>query len=66
MHVLLRQRIGILLMILFMPVNSPLWKMGFDGLDFDLGLSGFDFFASSLVLFIAGAVMTFTPKLSLG
>ncbi|MBT86707.1 MAG: hypothetical protein CMA62_04225 [Euryarchaeota archaeon] len=63
---LLRQRIGILLMILFMPVNSPLWKMGFDELDFDLGLSGFDFFASSLVLFIAGAVMTFTPKTKFG
>ncbi|DAC48147.1 MAG TPA: hypothetical protein HA308_00350 [Candidatus Thalassarchaeaceae archaeon] len=63
---LLRQRIGILLMILFMPVNSPLWKMGFDELNFDLGLSGFDFFASSLVLFIAGAVMTFTPKTKFG
>mgnify|MGYP000571880576 FL=1 len=66
MYVLLRQRIGILLMILFMPVNSPLWKMGFDELNFDLGLSGFDFFASSLVLFIAGAVMTFTPKTKFG
>ena len=65
-HVLLRQRIGILMMILFMPVNSPLWKMGFDELNFDLGLSGFDFFASSLVLFIAGAVMTFTPKTKFG
>jgi len=40
--------------------------MGFDELNFDLGLSGFDFFASSLVLFIAGAVMTFTPKTKFG
>tara|TARA_B100000676_G_scaffold169549_1_gene166752 strand:+ start:131 stop:331 length:201 start_codon:yes stop_codon:yes gene_type:complete len=66
MHVLLRQRIGILLMILFMPVNSPVWKMGFDELGFDLGLSGFAFFAVSLVLFLTGAVMTFTPKTKFG
>ena len=37
MFVLIRQRIGILLMILFMPVNSPVWKMGIEGLGFDPG-----------------------------
>tara|TARA_B000000609_G_C23975610_1_gene241672 strand:- start:307 stop:507 length:201 start_codon:yes stop_codon:yes gene_type:complete len=66
MFVLLRQRIGILLMILFMPVNSPVWKMGIEGLGFDPGLSGFGFFASSLAFFIAGAFMTFTPKTKFG
>jgi len=66
MFVLPRQRIGILLMILFMPVNSPVWKMGLEGLGYGPGLSGFEFFASSLALFIAGALMTFTPKTKFG
>ena len=66
MFVLIRQRIGILLMILFMPVNSPVWKMGLDGLGYGPGLSGFGFFTLSLSLFVAGALMTFTPKTKFG
>ncbi|MEC9146156.1 MAG: hypothetical protein VX660_00295 [Candidatus Thermoplasmatota archaeon] len=53
-------------MILFMPVNSPVWKMGLEGLGYGPGLSGFGFFALSLALFVAGALMTFTPKTKFG
>ena len=59
---LLRQRIGIASMILFMPVNSPVWKMGIERLGFDIGFSEFGFFATSVLIFIIGAILTFTPK----
>ncbi len=53
---------GILLMILFMPVNSPVWRMGIKQMGFDIGFSEFEFFATSVLIFILGAVLTFTPK----
>ena len=59
---LLRQRIGIASMILFMPVNSPVWRMGIDEMGFDIGLSEVGFFATSVFIFIIGAIFTFTPK----
>ena len=49
-------------MILFMPVNSPVWKMGIEEMGFDIGFSEFGFFATSVLIFIIGAVLTFTPK----
>ena len=59
---LLRQRIGIASMILFMPVNSPVWRMGIDEMGFDVGLSEVGFFSTSVFIFIVGAIFTFTPK----
>ncbi len=59
---LLRQRIGIASMILFMPVNSPVWRMGIDEMGFDVGLSEVGFFTTSVFIFIVGAIFTFTPK----
>tara|TARA_B100000214_G_C23928892_1_gene609733 strand:+ start:140 stop:316 length:177 start_codon:yes stop_codon:yes gene_type:complete len=53
---------GILLMILFMPVNSPVWRMGIEQMGFDIGFSEFGFFATSVLIFILGAILTFTPK----
>ncbi len=53
---------GIASMILFMPVNSPLWRMGVNELGIDIGLSEFGFFGASVLMFILGAVFTFTPK----
>tara|TARA_B100000886_G_scaffold18497_1_gene11923 strand:- start:1806 stop:1967 length:162 start_codon:yes stop_codon:yes gene_type:complete len=49
-------------MILFMPVNSPVWKMGIERIGFDIGFSEFGFFATSVLIFIIGAILTFTPK----
>mgnify|MGYP006790383237 FL=1 len=40
--------------------------MGLEGLGYGPGLSGFGFFALSLALFVAGALMTFTPKTKFG
>ncbi|DAC42313.1 MAG: hypothetical protein CMA71_00185 [Euryarchaeota archaeon] len=59
---LLRQRIGIASMILFMPVNSPVWRMGIDEMGFDIGLSEVGFFTTSVFIFIVGSILTFTPK----
>tara|TARA_Y100000766_G_scaffold271493_1_gene270431 strand:+ start:552 stop:728 length:177 start_codon:yes stop_codon:yes gene_type:complete len=53
---------GILLMILFMPVNSPVWRMGIEQMGFDIGFSEFGFFGTSVLIFILGAILTFTPK----
>ena len=41
-------------------------EMGLEGLGYGPGLSGFGFFALSLTLFVAGALMTFTPKTKFG
>ena len=49
-------------MILFMPVNSPVWRMGIDEMGFNVGLSEVGFFATSVFIFIVGAIFTFTPK----
>ena len=61
----MRQKLGILLMLLFMPINGPLWRMGLSELGYEVPLGEFQGFALTLLLFVIGAMMVITPKLRL-
>ena len=60
-----RQKLGVVLMLLFMPINGPLWRMGLSELGYEIPLGEFQWFALTLLLFVIGAVMVITPKLRL-
>ena len=60
-----RQKLGVVLMLLFMPINGPLWRMGRSELGYEIPLGEFQGFALTLLLFVIGAVMVITPKLRL-
>ena len=63
---LARQRLGIVMMIVFMPANGPFWRMAIDALGTGMEFSDSAFFAYSILLFITGGVLTFTPKTKFG
>jgi len=60
---LLRQRLGIALIIIFLPINGPLWRMLAEIAGFPLKIDEVQFFILSIILFILDGIMTFTPKL---
>ena len=61
---LVRQRIGILFMILFLPINGPILRLVIQELiNRPLPIGEFDFFIICVFLFLGGGIMTFTPKL---
>tara|TARA_Y100001949_G_C15716595_1_gene213304 strand:- start:250 stop:450 length:201 start_codon:yes stop_codon:yes gene_type:complete len=60
-----RQKLGVVLMLLFMPINGPLWRMGLSEMGYEVPLGEFQGFALTLLLFVIGAVMVITPKLRL-
>ena len=61
---LVRQRIGILFMILFLPINGPILRLVIQELiNRPLSIGEFDFFVICVFLFLGGGIMTFTPKL---
>ncbi|HIE63358.1 MAG: hypothetical protein CXT72_04860 [Methanobacteriota archaeon] len=60
---MLRQRLGIALIIIFLPINGPLWRMLAEIAGFPLNIGEVQFFILSIILFILGGIMTFTPKL---
>ena len=64
-HMQTRQKLGIVLMLLFMPINGPLWRMGLAELGYEVPLGKFQGFALTLLLFVIGAAMVITPKLRL-
>lgn len=51
---------------MFLPINGPLWRMAIESLGRTIPLGEFSFFALSVLLFVIGALMTFTPELELG
>ncbi|MGY8715130.1 MAG: hypothetical protein ACKVI6_01640 [Candidatus Poseidoniales archaeon] len=61
---ILRQRLGILLMIIFLPINGPILRLLLTSLDLP-NIGEFKFFVLCIFMFIIGAIMTFTPKLKL-
>jgi len=63
---LARQRLGIVMMIVFMPANGPFWRMAIDALGIGMEFSDSAFFVYSILLFISGGVLTFTPKTKFG
>ena len=61
---LVRQRVGILLMILFLPINGPLLRIAIQEImDKPVPIGEFYFFTLCVILFLLGGGMTFTPKL---
>jgi uncharacterized membrane protein YbhN (UPF0104 family) len=60
-----RQKLGIVLMLLFMPINGPLWRMGLSELGYNIPLGEFQGFVLTLLLFGIGAAMVIFPRLQL-
>ena len=60
-----RQKIGIVLMLLFMPINGPLWRMGLSEIGYEIPIGEFQGFALTLLLFVIGAAMVISPKIQL-
>ena len=58
-----RQKFGILLMLLFMPINGPLWRMGLSELGYEIPLGEFQGFALTLILFVVGAWLLIGPRI---
>ena len=63
MPVLWRQRLGITMMFLFLPINGPMWRMTFEVLGHPLPWPDWQVFIGCLTLFVLGGIFTFTPKL---
>ncbi|MAV59940.1 MAG: hypothetical protein CND89_01065 [Marine Group II euryarchaeote MED-G38] len=60
---MIRQRFGILLMIIFLPINGPLLRMSLNAFNLSLPFGEFSFFTLCIIMFMVGGIMTFTPKL---
>jgi len=58
-----RQKIGIFLMLMFMPINGPLWRMVLSELGYEVPLGEFQGFALTLVLFVIGAGLLIGPQI---
>ena len=58
-----RQKLGVLLMLLFMPINGPLWRMGFSELGYEVPLDEFQGFVLTLILFVFGAGLLIGPQI---
>ncbi|MAH98222.1 MAG: hypothetical protein CMA12_02575 [Euryarchaeota archaeon] len=55
-----RQRLGVILMILFLPINGPLWRMTMQEFWRPIPLGELEFLGLSLILFLTGAILTFS------
>ena len=60
-----RQKLGVVLMLLFMPINGPLWRMGLSELGYEIPLGEFQGFVLTLLLFVIGAGIVISPKIQL-
>ncbi|MBE45605.1 MAG: hypothetical protein CMB02_03010 [Euryarchaeota archaeon] len=56
---MMRQRLGVILMILFLPINGPLWRMTMQEFWRPIPLGELQFLGLSLALFLIGAILTF-------
>ena len=56
-----RQKLGVALMLLFMPINGPLWRMGLSGIGYEVPLGEFQGFALTLFLFALGGLLFILP-----
>lgn len=56
-----RQKLGVALMLLFMPINGPLWRMGLSEIGFEVPLGEFQGFALTLFLFAFGGLLFIFP-----
>tara|TARA_B100001250_G_C19212349_1_gene534136 strand:- start:240 stop:443 length:204 start_codon:yes stop_codon:yes gene_type:complete len=58
-----RQKVGFAIMILFLPINGPLLRMGMESIGTPIPLGEFHFFILSILLFSTGATLAMTPKI---
>ena len=58
-----RQRLGVAMLFIFLPINVPLWKMTFEVAGYPLPFGDLQLFFSFLVFMVMGGVFTFTPRL---
>ena len=50
-------------MLLFMPINGPLWRMGLSEIGYEVPLGEFQGFALTLILFVVGAWLLIGPRI---
>ena len=62
---MVRQKVGLVVMFLFVPINGPLWRMAMESLGAPFQIGEFQFFGLSVLLFSVGALMLFSPRISL-
>ena len=62
---MVRQKVGLVVMFLFVPINGPLWRMAMESLGAPFQIGEFQFFGLSVLLFSLGALMLFSPRISL-
>ncbi len=60
---LIRQRLGIAMLFLFLPINTPFWEMLFESIGYPIPYADWEIFISCLSLFLIGSIFTFTPKM---
>ena len=56
-----RQKLGVALMLLFMPINGPLWRMGLSEIGYEVPIGELQGFALTMVLFVVGATLFILP-----
>ncbi len=59
---IVRQRAGVLLMLLFLPINGPLWRMLMESTGNPIPIGELQFLGVSVLLFVTGAVMMIAPN----
>ena len=61
---MVRQKVGVILMLLFLPINQPLWRVFMDHLGKPILIGEIYFLGLSLSIFLIGAVLTFSSGLN--
>ncbi len=61
---MLRQRLGVILVLLFLPINGPLWRMIIQSMGMALPIGELQFLGVSIAIFVLGSMMIFTPEIS--
>ncbi len=56
-----RQKLGVALMLVFMPINGPLWRMSLSEIGYEVPLGDFQGFALTLALFSLGGMLFILP-----
>ena len=59
----IRQRVGLIMMFLFLPINGPLWRMVLEIFGYSVKMDEVSFFVLFISLFLIGAILIFFPDL---
>ncbi len=62
---LLRQRLGVFIVLFFLPINGPILRMFMQEIGIPNPFGEFQFLVFSITMFVIGAFMIFTPRISL-